>query len=336
MRNMIHVALLVCFAFAGCSQEPALDPGKMDDVLAHGGMCDPSASVSVGNDLFLAASDEDNVLRLYHRREGGAPHAHFDLSEFLQTTKKHAEADIEGATELGGNVYWITSHAPNKDGKERPNRYRLFATQIKPNSTGAEVLPIGKPYRDLLGDLLSSPDYEKYGLDKASRRPPKERDALNVEGLTATPDGKLLVGLRNPIPAGKALIVTIENPAEVIEGNSARLAAPIEIDLGGLGIRSMEWSAGRKKYVIVAGAYDGEDKSRLFLWSGSATEAPQPLADVDFTGWNPEALVFYADEPGRIQVLSDDGGVKTGGVRCKDLPEEQRRFRSGWIDVAAE
>jgi hypothetical protein len=334
MRKPTCLVLLASLALLGCSEEPTLDPGKMDDVLAHGGMCDPSASVSVGDDLFLAASDEDNVLRLYHRGEGGAPHAHFDLSDFLQTTKKHAEADIEGATELGGNVYWITSHAPNKDGKERPNRYRLFATQIKPNPTGAEVLPIGKPYRDLLGDLLSSPLYEKYGLDKASRRPPKERDALNVEGLSATPDGKLFVGFRNPIPAGKALVATIENPAEVIEGKPARLAAPIELDLGGLGIRSMEYSADRKKYVLVAGAYDGEDTSRLFLWSGVATEAPQAVTDVDFTGWNPEALVFYADDGDRIQVLSDDGGMKTGGVRCKDLPEDKRRFRSGWINVS--
>lgn len=319
---------------AGCGKDPAdVYKGNMDEVLTHGGMCDPSASISVGNDLFLAASDEDNVLRLYHRREGGAPRAHFELTRFLELNKKSPEADIEGATELGGKVYWITSHAPNKDGKPRPNRYRLFATEVKATSTGAGVTPVGKPYKSLLTDMLASPDLEKYELEEASKRPPKDRNALNIEGLAATPDGKLLIGLRNPIPAGKAVIVPLENPAEVIEGKAAKLAPPIELELGGLGIRSLEYSAPRKAFVIVAGAYDGEDRSRLFLWSGNAAEAPQAVEGVDFKGWNPEALVFYTDDVDRIQVLSDDGGLETNGVRCKDMDEEQRKFRSGWIRV---
>jgi hypothetical protein len=326
--------LFLFIALAGCgSEEAEIYKGSMDEVLTHGGMCDPSASISVGNDLFLAASDEDNVLRLYHRREGGAPIAHFDLTKFLDTTKKSPEADIEGATELGGKVYWITSHAPNKDGKERPNRYRLFATEIKGDGKTAEVAPVGQPYKNLLSDMLTMPELEKYGLAEASKRPPKARDALNIEGLSATPDGKLLIGLRNPIPAGKALIVPLENPADVIEGKPAKFSPPIELELGDLGIRSIEYSPARKAYVVVAGAFDGEDRSRLFLWSGNPSDAPKPVEGVNFEGWNPEALVFYADDADRIQILSDDGGLKTNGVRCKDMPEESRRFRSGWIRV---
>jgi hypothetical protein len=52
------------------------------------------------------------------------------------------------------------------------------------------------------------------------------------------------------------------------------------------------------------------------------------LRVIDFQGLHPEAL-FAIPQTNMVQVLSDDGGVKTGGYDCKDQPDEsEQSFRS--------
>ena len=60
---------------------------------------------------------------------------------------------------------------------------------------------------------------------------------FNIEGLASTPEGALLIGLRNPLRHGRALLVPLLNPDEVIEGGRARFGAPVELDLQQRGIR---------------------------------------------------------------------------------------------------
>jgi hypothetical protein len=152
---------------------------------------------------------------------------------------------------------------------------------------------------------------------------------LNIEGLTATPTGGLLVGFRNPIPGGKALIVPIENPLDVVMGKAkAKLGAPILLPLGGLGIRSFEYAAARNEFLIVAGPDGVVGPFRLYRWSGSPTDAPVEVPDVSFTGLQPEALIVYPDDPKTIEVLSDDGTRVLNGVPCKDLSSDKQVFRS--------
>jgi hypothetical protein len=47
-------------------------------------------------------------------------------------------------------------------------------------------------------------------------------DGLNIEGLAATPEKKLLIGFRNPIRSQRALLASLENPREVMQGKAAR------------------------------------------------------------------------------------------------------------------
>lgn len=42
-------------------------------VIEYPGMCDPSAAQAISDGLFIVASDEDNVLRVYARDNPGAP-----------------------------------------------------------------------------------------------------------------------------------------------------------------------------------------------------------------------------------------------------------------------
>jgi len=259
------------------------------------------------------------------------PIAQFHFDRFLRSDSEHPEVDIEGAAKLGKVVYWIASHGRNKSGKKRPGRLRLFATSFGRQGDSLTVSGVGKPYTKLLADLRADSRLDRYGLAKASTRAPKKKRALNIEGLAATPAGHLLIGFRNPIPDKKALIVPLLNPGEVITGNRAQLGAPLELDLGGLGIRSIDYHNGLKRYVIVAGSYKGGSGFAMYLWNGLADGKPERVGDADFTDLNPEAIVIYPDatEKDTIHVLSDDGTCLVGGKPCKELEDIQRRsFRS--------
>jgi hypothetical protein len=202
----------------------------------------------------------------------------------------------------------------------------LFATRVAVVSGKAEITPLGKPDENLVEDLIADPAFAAFDLEAAAKRAPKTTNALNIEGLTATPTGGLLIGFRNPIPAGRALLVPLENPREVVEGKArAKLGAPVLLSLGGLGVRSIEYSPARREYLIVAGP-DGVEGP--YAWTGSPTEAPQQVPHVDFAGLQPEALIVFPETPDEIVILSDDGTRLVDGVQSKDLPPKQREFRS--------
>jgi Protein of unknown function (DUF3616) len=296
------------------------------------GFCDASAAVSLAPDTFIVAGDEDNILRVYKPSISQKPTDTSDLNLFLKVVPEDREVDIEGAARLGDKIYWIGSHSTNKNGKARPNRRRLFATEVKVANNKVTVVPIGKPYIDLIDDLSKSPELKMYALDAAAKIAPKEKNALNIEGLATTPQGTLLIGFRNPIPEGKALIVPLNNPVDVIKGISrAQLGRPILLSLGGLGIRDIEYSELHHQYFIIAGPYGEEGELKLYRWSGSSTDVPTVINNTKFAGLQPEALVIYQDKKDKIQVLSDDGNRSLTGVKCKDAPAIQQRFRSLWV-----
>src|SRR5207247_2531869 len=141
----------------------------------------------------------------------------------------------------------------------------------------------------LLDDLAGDPKLKRFNLAAASRLEPKARGALNIEGLSATPDGHLLIGFRNPIPGGKALLVPMLNPDAVIHGQAAKFSEPILLDLGGLGIRDMAYWDGQ--YTIIAGPSAGKRQSRLYEWLGGTT-TPRRVKHTDLKGLNPEATTF--------------------------------------------
>jgi hypothetical protein len=309
---------------------PAARPNA--GIIEYPGMCDPSAAVAISDNFFIVASDEDNVLRVYARRESGAPQR-FDLNSFLRPDEDHPEADIEGATRLGDLIYWIGSHGRNRNGKLRPSRHRLFATSVTVEVDKVTVVPFGLPYTRLLEDLAQAPALQTYDLEGASRKAPESEGGLNIEGLAATPQDTLMIAFRNPIPGGKALIVPLDNPRQVIEGQGAKLGPPIELSLNGLGVRSIEYREGRGRYLLVAGPHDDDGETALFSWSGKASDAAEPVPAATFGDLNPEAMFVYPGDGTAVQFLSDDGGRMLDGVACKDLPPAKRRFRRFSLDI---
>lgn len=307
----------------------------LSPITRYFGMCDASAAVPVASDLFVVANDEDNTLRIFHRNKSGESLYSQDISAFLQIDPKHPEADIEGATLIKNRIYWITSHGSNKDGKKRPNRHRFFATEIETIDGQFNLKPIGKPFIGLVKALKDSAGLKDYHLGKAAKHAPESKDGLNIEGLTKTPQGHLLIGFRNPIPHGKALLVPLENPQAVITGHEKpKLGNPILLALNGLGIRSIEYSDARGVYFIMAGPYDDDGRFQLYQWSGDPSAAPE-LVRMDFHKLHPEALVVYPQQKAKIQIISDDGSESINNQHCKDLAKAQdKSFRSIWVDIA--
>jgi Protein of unknown function (DUF3616) len=308
-------------------------------VQEYSGMCDASTAVAVGPDRFLVVNDEDNVLRLYRSDTPGAPLATKSIKEFLTLENPNKEADIEGSARLGETLYWITSHGRNKDGEIKRNRYQFFA--LTPKSVDGEISleRTGKPYTRLLEDMLEENRLKGFKLDplkpeKEPNRAPEKKDSTNIEGLAAWWDNQLLIAFRNPIPGQKALLVPLKNPARVVAGEKAQFGDPIQLDLGGLGIRSIEFWPHRNIYLIVAGPFDDEGTFQLYTWSGDPARQPERIEGADLSGLNPEAIVIYPDKNDQVQLLSDDGGVKTGNTECKDLEDATRKtFRGRWISV---
>ena len=322
MKTAGKILLFIVF---GCGACAAVEEQQERKVLVYHGASDASAAVAVGDDMFLMADDENNILRVY-KTDGGSPVYSYDVSEFLQIEQDHPEADIEAATKIGGRIYWITSHGRNKDGKPRPSRYRFFATDVEVKNGKIAIRPVGKPCKTLVRTMVAFRALRDLGLHKAAglgladlskkeleRLAPKN-EGLNIEGLCASSDGKTLyIGFRNPRPTNKstrrvcALVVPLNNPSQVIEnGDTPILGEPMLWDLNGLGIRSMEYSAFHKAYFVVPGSRDESPEFTLYRWSGKSQEQPQQVKQLSLSNFGPEALIPFSSSE-RLLLLSDDG-----------------------------
>jgi hypothetical protein len=175
--------------------------------------------------------------------------------------------------------------------------------------------------KDLLTHLFAYSDGHQLGLREAARLGPEDPGGLNIEALAAW--GGLLIGFRNPVFSRGALAVPLLNPREVVFGDaSPRFGAPLFADLGGRGIRALA-PAGDGLFVV-AGAPDGRRAFALYHWHPDRPSLERlPL---EFSGLRPEA-VLVSQERRSLLFLSDDGGVKAGGKKCKDRRPGKRRFR---------
>ena len=306
----------------------------LGEVISFRGACDASGAAGLPGGLIAVADDEDNHLRVYDAARGGAPVQVLDTRRHLPAGHQlHREMDLEGSAAIGSRVYWIASHARKKSGKLAPSRLNLFASDVRSGSP-ARLAVVGRPYTRLLRDMIEAPGLRRYDLAAAADRSPIEPGGLNIEGLTDTPDGHLLIGFRNPIPGGRALLVRLTNPAEVIEGRARpRFGPSIELELEGRGVRTIAWWRGA--YWIVGGAIaDPTVPSRLYRWDGAGR--PVWLDDIDLGDLNIEAIAtVLIDDAERLLLISDDGSRRHRGRRCKKLPDPTtRQFRAVWLESA--
>lgn len=287
----------------------------------YDGLCDASAAVALDARHFVVAGDEKNVLRIYER---GRPKDvdKLPLGRFLDTDGH--EADLEAGTRVGDRIYWIGSMSRDGDGRPAPARDRFFATDIEQGATPPKLRPVGDAPARLRDAIVASAAGRDWQLAQAAAKAPEAPGGLNIEGLTHTADGALLIGFRNPLRAGKALVLPLLNPADVIAGQVPRFGDAIALDLSGRGVRSMARTA--DGYLVVGGPIADDGSFALFHWRGGS-DTPRLLGEPPLGTLRPEALIGW---PGGVQwqLLSDDGGVIEDGKPCKKLKTHKQSFRS--------
>lgn len=344
----------------------AASPGDYN----YTGASDASTAVAVGSHM-LVADDENQNLRLYSRTRSGLAENGFDFTGALALPDIDGglprEVDIEGAASDGETIWWTGSHSNKKDnGAARPNRQRVFATTVTGSGENTQLAYAGR-YDYLRADLVNWDTGNGHGLganalglaaSAAIGVWPERDDGFNIEGLALAPDADgLYVAFRAPLlPTSartKALVIHATNLRAVVRNapaggsqapGSVTFAAPIELDLGGRGIREISRTSDGQ-YLIVAGpttSATGTPPSnfQLYLWSGNAANAPLPLnanlAAVAAAG-SVETLVGIAN-PGTnlLTFLSDSGDTVwyNDGIIAKDLPEPRiRKFVGVGVSV---
>lgn len=334
LRPRSSVAMLaLLLAVAGVRTSAADSAATPSGETIYREACDGSAGIALGGDGFADAYDEDQVLRIYRI---GDPKVQdrVRLDDFLAPPEGE-EVDIEACARIGKVVYWIGSHSANKNGKLRAGRRRLFATKIVDRDGGQTLERSGTPYSDLLKDIANDADLPKDVRDaitSGASKPPKEDGGLSIEGLAPHSDRHLLIGLRNPVPGGLALVLPVMNPGDLVEGRGPAKFGPVaRLALDGFGIRSLEWVPSTKEFLVLAGPIDEGFKRALYRWTGKPDDAPvripMPGVSADF---NAEGL-FVVEDGHRtiVHLLSDDGERKVNGKDCKDedVPAKDRTFR---------
>jgi hypothetical protein len=337
----------------------------------HSGASDASTALPLGPEHMLVADDENQILRIFSRSNSTPALVEFNMNPFLNLLDLYddgtpRELDFEGSTRVGNRIYWIGSHSHSRDLDIRTNRARIFATDIAGTGTNVSLTYVGR-YEFLKLDLVAWDSTNGHGRGSnylglaASGAPDKDSKALdgsgfNIEGLAMAPGSSNVayVGFRAPlVPPGaraKALIVPITNFATLAITNTssagaAQFGAPIELNLGGRGIRSMEGN--RNGYLIVAGPPGlalGTPPSdfRLFTWNGSPGSPAQERGAVIQRGSIPEAIVELPPPPwtsnSTVQLINDNGiTIYYGdGIEAKFLPlRPHKKFRSDWITLGA-
>jgi len=328
----------------------AAAPAAAGGLIRHQGPCNASTALPIGEGLFLMVDNMAGpavTVRLYRGGSEGAALGQGVIP--VQAVEPLAAGDqtleLEASTRIGPLVYWIGSHGAARGSKgvgdPRPNRRRLIATNVglRASEDGKTISlslePVGRAYTSLIEDLAADPRYAAFQLPEAAAKPDKARGGLSIEGLAATPGGALLIGFRNPTPGGKALLVPLTNPNAVLAGEKARFGDPVLLDLGGLGVRSMEMVRGR--LLIVAGGAEGApDKDpALYRWSGQFDSPAERLRSLkrQGEGFNPEALFADGDS---LVLLSDDGRHRLDGKdspACDDLSPASQSFREWRISA---
>ncbi len=329
------------------------------------GFADASAAIALDDNYMVVGNDENNFLYVYTRNASGLPLQIFDFNNnnnhdnILGLTDgspgNWKELDIEAASPspvTAGKSYWLGSMSNSSSFNNKPNRDRIIA--INTSGTGASTSFSNAGYfAGLRQQLINWGNTNGYNLtaSAADGKDPKTIDGFNLEGMAFGPDNTTLyLGFRAPlVPTGnrtKALIAPIQDFENWFNNGSpagnAVIGAPIELDLGGRGIRDII-RLSNNNYSIIAGSYDGTSRPAIFRWSGIATDAPLPLTSFDLTGLNAEAALAVNENgqvsPGTIQIICDNGdNVYYGdGIAAKDLSQDNyKKFSSQLVQSATE
>ena len=241
------------------------------------GVYEPSAVQQLPDGRILIAEDEPNhafsvlsIDKTGHLVEDEA------LDTRIITGFKRRLNDLEAlARDNEGFIYALTSHSRNRKGQRSPDREHLMRFKIQ----GGDVLGLTS-YNNLTQVLES--DTKLHDLIRERTKAEVSFEEINIEGMAFDPVKKRLVlGFRDPEFNNMALVAFISNPKDVFEHNAKPEFDEVAVlDIGGGGIRSLNYDPVLKNYVIANEVKDetGEKFSQLWTWSGNPTDEPHKIS----------------------------------------------------------
>lgn len=313
------------------------------------GMCDASAILKL-NSQFLVLNDEDQettFFRLFDFSKGGNPVSAPVLPrEKLQIDSGNPEIDFEGLAQVDDVYFALASHSRNKNFKPHDSRKNLVAFRWKPEvDNPIKVLGSLQNLVPALQAKLNTT--QGSGISQIDRaKDPKQDDGdggLSIEGISAMPNGNLLIGLRsptnlntNPQAPRQAIAVELVNPLQSVTTNSSRLGNVYLWRFNGAGIRDLDYDETHRQIVILSGPPGAGDAFKLWTWDGNATSQPTQVQDLTnhesisqilAEGVAPEGITI---DNHQLWVVFDEGKRKVAGAECKSLPsaDPQKTFRA--------
>jgi len=278
-----------------------------------------SSAVAVADTLWLTHDETVAIERLGAERTGAASfryanHRRFDLRDLISLPAPASEAapgfppeaDFEGISFCGDYLWVVGSHSALRDGpgkkmgreaiaalanvRRSGNRFLLARIPVAAGDSGPTLV---RQFRTRDGRLLKAArlaggrkndDLTRALRDDPHLGPfisiPSKDNGFDVEGLAATPNGRLFLGLRGPVLDGWACILEI-HVAAGLDRNSELVLQKITrssadpppralyrkhfLDLGGSGIRDL-CCAGRDLLILTGPPMRGKGASQVRRW----------------------------------------------------------------------
>ncbi len=290
----------------------------------YAGAGNGSTAIDVGGGYMIVGDDEGNVLRLYHERNSGEPVKTFDFTKVLPVGT--SEIDIEASARSGNTLYWMGSLSNKKSGKAAPEHDIVFAATLSGSGASAELTYLGS-YTHLREDMVAwdEANGDPLGLaaSTASGVPSNVTEGFNAEGLefAAGSSEEAYVAFRAPLEPTNdrkaALLIPVSNFASLVtHGNPgsapATFGAPLEWNLGGLGLRELRRNADGEFLAIAGTSDDSNSQFGLYEWDGNPADQPvltkTALSSVNEGAW--EDIVSVPDPivgGSTVELLQDDG-----------------------------
>ena len=321
------------------------------------GNSDASDAIALDDNFMVIGDDEQNMVYVFNRQKSGLPVATFDYNQlnYLHLTDASGtsfkEVDVEAATPSPstlhpGRSYWFGSMSNSSSFENKPDRDRIVALKITGATNNPTIANDGFA-QNIRQQLIDWGDAHSYGFTAASAAgvDPKTPDGFNIEGAVFAPDNTTLYyGFRAPLVPNATIahaviapVLNFEDWFDNHQSNPLTFGDPIELDLGGRGIRDIIRLT-NGVYVIAAGSSGDDNNPAIYTWTGNASDAPVAQPTFNVTGLNVEGLlqVNTAGQPAadQLQVITDNGSTKFYGddIEAKDLSANNfKKFSSSIV-----